>query len=67
MVRGELHTRSDSVTNLGFRIALYHTYCPDEKRSPDISVSLLVLGHAMSSCAFAGVAPGYGAFRLYDR
>lgn len=60
-------TGSDSVTKLGFRSALYHTYCPDEKRSPEISVSLLVLGHAMSSCAFADVAPGYGALRVYGR
>lgn len=50
MVRGECDTRSDSVIKLGFHSALYHTCCLDEKLSPDISVSLLVLGHAMSAC-----------------
>lgn len=60
-------TGSDSVTKLGFRSALYHTYCLDWKRSPDISESFSVLGHAMSSCAFADVAPGYGALRVYGR
>src|SRR5260370_33117659 len=45
-----------------FHSALYRTHYPDERHSPDISLSLLAQGRAMSSCL--RFAPGYAALRV---